>query len=332
MAAKTKNTITYEEFKNQLEKDSLSPVYIISGNDEYLIEQTIQDIRKKAEVKHPGAEYISFYCDSTGMREILDNARSLGLFSSKKILVIKNCEMLQKADGDQLADYISSPGDGCYLIAVFENLKKFKFKPGETIISVNIPSNSKNLILKVKKEAEKQGYKIKNDAIQRLIELVGENLIDLIGEIKKLAISQSGEKIEKSDVESHINKTKFKDVFELINAICDKDRKKAYAILTDLEQNDEEPIAVLNRIAWKIRQLWQVHDLTEEKNSKEQIAKSLRMSPGSLYYAQKQIKNFKIEEYREILEVIYETDLKLKSTQTPRYDLLTSCVMQVCRS
>ncbi|NIP31123.1 MAG: DNA polymerase III subunit delta, partial [Candidatus Dadabacteria bacterium] len=200
----------------------------------------------------------------------------------------------------------------------------------EYCISVNIPSESKNIILKVKKEAEKQGYRIKNDAIQRLMELVGENLIDLLSEIRKLAINQNGGVIEKSDVQNYIRQSNFKDVFELINAVCNKDKGRAYEILSELEQSGEEPIAVINRISWRIRQLWRVSNLIEDKKSKEEILSTLKISPGNLYYMQKQIKNFNSDEYAKILNTIYAADIKLKSTQVPRFDILTSSVIDMC--
>jgi DNA polymerase-3 subunit delta len=327
----SKNSVTYNILRDQLKKNQLYPVYIICGDDDYLIEQSIIDIKLKIEALVTELEYLSYYSDSSKIPEILDTANSIGLFSSSKLIVIKQCEKLQKIDTDNLINYLNNPNKQTYMILVFENLKKFKTPPGDNFISVSIPSDSKNIILKVKKEAEMQGYKIKNDAIQRLTELVGENLIDLLSEIKKLAINQRGEVIEKSDVENYIRKSKFKDVFELINAICNKDKKKAYEILTELQQNGEEPIAVINRISWRIRQLWQVNQLTDEKKSREQILKTLKISSGNLYYIQKQIKNFEKEEYIRILNTIYEADLKLKSTQIPRYDVLTSSVIEMCK-
>ncbi len=331
MAKTTKNSLTYSELKDRLQKELLDPVFILHGDDEYLIEQSINEIKQSVEQKNPDADYLSYYADSVNITEILDSANSMGLFSAAKIIVIKQCEKLLKDDAGYLMEYIDNPNKQTFMVLVFENLKKFKIKPNDNFISVNIPSDSKNIILKVKKESEKQGYHIKNDAILRLTELVGENLIDILGEIKKLSINQSGDIIEKSDVENYIKKSKFKDVFELINAICNKDKSKAYEILSELEQNGEEPIAVINRISWRIRQLWQVNQLVNEKKSKDEILKTLKISSGNLYYMQKQMKNFRNEEYIRILDTIYNTELKLKSTATPRFDLLTSSVMQMCR-
>ncbi len=330
MAKTTKKSLTYNELKDRLHNNLLHPVFIIHGDDEYLIEQSINEIKLAVEQKNPEVDYLSYYADSVNITEILDSANSMGLFSTAKIIVIKQCEKLLKDDSGYLMDYIDNPNKQTFMVLVFENLKKFKIKQNDNFISVNIPSDSKNIILKVKKEAEKQGYLIKNDAILRLTELVGEDLIDILGEIKKLSINQSGEMIEKSDVENYIKKSKFKDVFELINAICNKDKSKAYEILSELEQNGEEPIAVINRISWRIRQLWQVNQLVNEKKSKDEILKTLKISSGNLYYMQKQVKNFKKAEYPKILNTIYNADLRLKSTSIPRFDVLTNSVIDMC--
>lgn len=329
MKKKSANSLNYNSLKDQLKKDLVYTVYIIHGDDDYLIEQSISDIRNKLEELEPELEYSSYYSDSSKITEILDIANSLGLFSKKKLVVIKQCEKLHKSDTEYLLNYVNNPNKQTILVLIFENLKNFKIEPSENLISVNIPSDPKNIILTVKKEAENQGYIIKNDAIQKLIELVGENLIDLIGEIKKLAINQSNGEIEKSDVENYITKSSYNDVFELVNAVCNKDKKLALKVLKDLEDIGEEPISVINRISWRIRSVWQVKELLDKKVSKEQILKELKISSGNLYYIQKQVNNFTYDELKKALNSIYNADIKLKSTQVPRYDVLTSTVIEM---
>ncbi len=74
-----------------------------------------------------------------------------------------------------------------------------------------------------------------------------------------------------------------------------------------------------------------MHELTDENKSRDEILKTLKISSGNLYYIQKQIKNFRKDEYSRILKTIYDADLKLKSTQIPRFDVLTGSVMEMCK-
>ena len=109
MAKVSDNSLTYNSLKDQLKENLLSPVYIIYGDDDYLIEQSINDIKDEIEQQEKELEYSSYYSDSSNITEILDTANSIALFSSKKLIVIKQCEKLLKVDTEQLIDYIKKP-------------------------------------------------------------------------------------------------------------------------------------------------------------------------------------------------------------------------------
>ena len=56
MAKTTKNSLTYSELKDRLQKELLDPVFILHGDDEYLIEQSINEIKQSVEQKNPDAD------------------------------------------------------------------------------------------------------------------------------------------------------------------------------------------------------------------------------------------------------------------------------------
>jgi len=57
MATTSKNSLTYNTLKDQLKENLLYPVYIIYGDDDYLIEQSINDIKDEIEQQEKKLEY-----------------------------------------------------------------------------------------------------------------------------------------------------------------------------------------------------------------------------------------------------------------------------------
>jgi len=331
MAKKTDKPLDYTQFIGSLNNNNLSHVYIFYGDEEYFMTEAIRELRKYLSDKYGELEYMSSDRGTTPLRELIFSANSQSLFGSKKLIVVNDCDKFTKEENAILGEYLHNPGNGTYMVLVYTDCRKIKLE-NRNLTLVNFPRNEKNLLIQLRRIIESRNYKVTNDALRILTELVGNNLVELSNEVNKLLVylKNSGH-IKKSDIEKYINRTNYSDIFQLINAVCNKDSKLALKTLSDLESMREEPIAIINRLSWRLRQIWQVKQLKDRGLSKTDIMSELKISSGNLYYIQKQSRNFDYQDIRIALNNIYKTDLKLKSTQIPPYDLLTKSVIEMCR-
>jgi DNA polymerase III subunit delta len=332
MAKKTKKPLDYKQFLDSLKNNDVSPVYIFYGEEEYFISEALQELRTYLTEKFGELDYMSLDRNSSSLSDMIYGTKSQSLFGSRKLYVVKDCDKFSKEENTSMESYLNNPGNSTCLILIYTEAKKIKLNTDSKTVLVSFPRDDRNYLVQLRRIVEKRGYKITNDALGLLADFVGNNLIELSNEINKLMLFLKDRKeINKSDIKNYIRRSNYKNTFELINAVCNKDRKLALKVLIDLEEKREEPIAILNRISWRVRLIWQVKQLTEQGISKKDITSKLKISAGNLYYVEKQCRNFSHQDIKRVLKNIYSTDLKLKSTQLPAYEILTNTVIEMCK-
>jgi DNA polymerase-3 subunit delta len=282
-----------------------------------------------------------FYGDSASAREIVETAETYPMLSRRRLVVVKNAESLPEGELKSLESYLSSPSPTTCLVLIFEEEKKryFSRSVGEIaikenkrqVVFVHFVLDTKDISETIKQEARKLGCEITKEAAQTLLSLVGENLKDIHVELEKLALFVGNKnKIKAEDVEKLTEKTRFEDVFQLVNAIAEKDKKKVLRILLELESKNEEPLVILNNISSRFRLIWKAKELIDQKVPQDAILKELRISSRYLYYIRQQANNSSYEDIKRINRILYEGDRTLKTTYIPRNLSLTKLVLDLC--
>lgn len=336
------NKIGYIDLRKELSKSEISPVYIFTGNQTYLMNQAVSDLKKITVGTSVDFNFSLFYGDSTSAKEIIDSAKTYPMLSRMRLVVVKNAEKLPQTELKSLESYFFSPSPSTCLVLIFSpadsaqsTARATREKPGleseKGVVFVDFVLDTKDVSQTIKQEAKKLGYDITKEAAQNLISLAGESMQDIYAELQKLALFVGERKtIEIEDVEKLTQKSQFQDVFGLINAIGTKDKKKALRALLELELTNEEPLVILNKINWRFRLIWRAKELIDKNAPQDVILKELRVSSSALYYIRQQAKNFSYEDIKRINSIIYEGDRTLKTAYVPKNLALTKLVLELC--
>jgi DNA polymerase-3 subunit delta len=97
-------------------------------------------------------------------------------------------------------------------------------------------------------------------------------------------------------------------------------------IFRELLAVGEEPIKILALLANQFRLIYGIKNLSSSGYSNNQIASSLSVSPGRIFYGQKQANLFEDKELKHIIQLIAETDYAMKTGQADKI-LLTEMLM-----
>ena len=330
MATRKSTKAGSEEFTNEISSGEIKPVYIFTGDQVHLIEKSLSEIRSKVLGSDDDMNYVVFHGDSCSAEEILENVMTMPMFSSNKIIVVKNAEKLKAKDLESLEPYLESPSPQATLIMIFSDGKAPKIKK-KKLPRFNFSLEKGNAVSAVRQEAQNLGFKISPKAAQTLIALVGEDLQELTNELIKLSLYRSqGSTIEIEDIENHTRRAQFGDVFALINAISKKDKRGAQKALLDLEEQGEEPLSVLSRLIWRFRLIWKAKELSDQKVPKAEILKELKISQGAFYYLSQDLKKYSYQDISRIMGLLMDCDKKLKMSYVPREFHLTKLVTQLC--
>ncbi|HSE84247.1 MAG TPA: DNA polymerase III subunit delta [Thermodesulfobacteriota bacterium] len=332
MKKRASDRLTYSELRAGLSGNEISPVYIFSGSQTYLMDQTVAELKKTVLGASGDFNFSLYYGDSAGAKDIVDTAKTYPMLSKMRLIVVKNAERLPAGELKLIDSYFSSPSPFTCLVLVFGEGKKPVLDNKSQVVFVDFDLDTKDVYESIKGDAERLGCRITKDAASMLVSLVGENLQDIHTELEKLALFvREQNKIGVGEVERFTQKTQFEDVFQLVNAIAAKDKKKALSVLLELESTKEEPLAILNRIGWRIRQIWKAKELIDRKAPQDVMLKELKVSKGALYYIQQEAKSFSYNDIKRISNALCESDRMLKTSYIPKNIALTRLVLELCQ-
>ena len=320
----------YDKFVENVREQEISPVYIFTGDQSHLIDKALNELKISLLGTQDEMNYIVFHGEAASGEEILENASTMPMFSSKKIVVVRNADKLKAKELAILEPYFESPSPCASIVLIFSEGKAPKIK-SKKVQKFNFNVGKDNTISLVRDEAQKLGLTISIKATQTLVSLVGEDLKELHNEIVKLSLYRSeGATIEIEDIEKHTRKAQFGDVFSLINAISKKNKREAQKALLDLEEQGEEPLSVLSRLIWRFRLIWKAKELADKKTPKQEIIKELKMSPGAYYYLSQDLKKYSYQNISRIMKLLLDCDKKLKMSYVPRNFHLTKLMTELC--
>ncbi len=331
MKKPSSHIINAKNFINPLSKDEYLPVYVFYGDQYLLMDKAIQKLKEALVSNSLELNFSLYYGDSASASEVVNNAKTYPMFSSKRLVVIKNAEKLSSKELKLVERYILQPSPFTCLVLIFLEPKKPNLEINQHVGLVNFTLDIKDIIQNIKNMASNHAYTLTNEAANTLISLVGEDLQDLESEINKLILFLDDKKrIDSQDVERLTERIRFEDIYKLLNSIANRDKKNAVKVLMDLETKYEEPLAILNSIIRRFRLIWRAKELMERTVSRELMLKELKVSTGALYYIQEQAKNLQYADIKNILQILFEGDRAIKTSQIPDNQILTKLVLEMC--
>lgn len=322
------NTMLTNIWKN-IKQGNIAPVYLLVGEESYLINQTISKL-KDALSQDEEVEVITFDLDEVPVDLVIDEADTIPFFSERKLVIAKNASFLkatekgkEKIDHDlkRLENWLAFPSDTSItvFIAPYEKLDERKkitkiIKEKATYVQTETPKE-KDLAVWIQSEVQAQGKTIRQDALEKLVVMVGTNMLQLQMEIEKMSLylGESGE-ITAELVEELVAKTLEQDAFKMLNAYLEQNHEQALEIYHDLLRQKEEPIMLVGLLASNIRTMSNVYYLLKKGYHPQQIAKQLKVHP---YRVKLMVENRRRPSDESLLKALYrlaEVDLALKTS------------------
>lgn len=160
---------------------------------------------------------------------------------------------------------------------------------------------------------QSKGYRISPKAVQMLAEFLGTDLSKIVNELNKLVLNISPDKeINDSLVERNIGISKDFNIFELQNAIGNRDILKANQIINYFAANAKEnplpkTITILNSYFSKILIYHQLED-----KSRNNAAAALSVNPFFVKDYQDAAKRYSVGKLVQIISLLREYDLRSK--------------------
>ena len=302
-----------QDIKNQ----EYSQIYLLYGEEDYLRKQYRDKL--KAALIDDGDTMNNHYYEGkdTKIEEIIDLAETLPFFASRRVIVIENSGWFQKG-GDKMAEYLPGLPDTSYFIFVETQTDKRSklYKAVNKLGRVSEFASQDEQTLKrwILGMLKKEGKNITALDLQFLLERMGTQMAHIKTEMEKLlCYTLEQTEITRADIEEICTKRVQNQIFDMINAIADRDQKKALQLYYDLLTLKEPPMRILALIGRQFNLLLQVKELKKKGYSGQVIATKTGLHGFVVGKYEKQATKFKTAELREALEACVEADENVKT-------------------
>jgi len=169
----------------------------------------------------------------------------------------------------------------------------------------------------IESEAKKQGGRIDPDAAARLSEMAGEDTRIAAQELTKLLTYVNFERpIRLLDVEKVSIYSAQASIFELVDALGQKDGKKAQGIL-HLLLEEAEAFEIWGMVIRQFRLLLQAREMLDEHASGPEIQKALRLHEYVAPKVCSQAGHFSMPDLESVYHKLLEIDEGAKTSQVP---------------
>lgn len=301
-------------------------LYLFYGKEDYLINKEIKKILSDNNIDNINVN--TYDLEITLLKDIIDDALTISLFSNKKVLICNNSHLftgskksILDSNIEELDKYFDNINPDTIMIFTVneENIdyrKKIvkKIKKIGTVKDYNFANNIEGIVKNMF-----DGYKINHSSINLLITRVGNNLNLLEKEVDKIKLYKFDEKkIVDDDIINLTNKNIDMDIFHLIDNIIARNKEKALTTYYEMLKYNEEPLTILIMIANQFRIMYQSKELYKKGYTKNDISSMLDIHPFRIQKALEKGTNYDNKAILKYINDLADLDYNIKSGLAPK--------------
>lgn len=311
----------YDQIIRDIQNKIYSPVYFLWGDEPYFIDKIVDLLEESVlDESMKGFNQTIVYGRDISTKEVIDLSRRYPMIGNYQVVIVKEAQNLDKIE--TLEQYIKDPLDTTILIISYKHKKVDKRKAFyKTINSAKTNSivfESQKLrdyaIPKwIESEIKNRGFTISPVALMLMSEYLGNDLGKINNELDKLVINlKAGSAITENEIEENIGISKDYNLFELQNALADKNSLKAFRIVEYFESNPKEhPLQMITVVLHNyFIKVFRYHQVKNQNQNK--IASELGIAPFFVKDFVKAGRVFPPHKVKQLISDIRILDLKSK--------------------
>lgn len=321
-----------------IKPETFLPVYFFFGDDSYSIDSAVKLLDDNI------SPLLSSELDKeviTGKEknivELIDMASSYPFGDGKKLLIVKDFDEV-KGDKKKLVHYVQSPNPSTILIMTKHgNISNLEAEPYLSLSRSNYifearEPKGEELINWVVKYAARRGKKITSENASLLVTIAGENRSLIEMQLQKILSFMGGEntaEITGEVVNSISSNLKELTIFDLQNAIAQRNRVKAYEAAANLLEQGKEALFIISMLTRFFTIVAQVPELEKSLPSERDVAQKL----GIYYKYFDSYKNasryFRDTRLFRVAGALFNADLSIKTSASDPSTVITVLLAEI---
>lgn len=342
--------LNYRDFIKEISQDRLKPAYIFMGQEEYLMNDSIDRLKARYKNSFEEINFINLEGRDSDLDRLINACETLPFMSDKKIVILKDVgrflENLEKNQEDEFYKYLDSLEDFLCLIFLDErhSIKKnmkiyryFKKKKAAVDFSKFLGQDLNSWVESIlRKHRKKMSFSNINYFIERSSYRsrdVDLNLYDLENELVKIIDYAKGETISKEDIDQVLIRSIDTNIFKMLEAISRHDSSAALKSFNELYMSNEPVQRILYMITRQMRLILNYKLYREKGYNRPMIQKKLKIRTSFEFgKIASQASQWTIGRLKKIMDEILDVDIKIKTTSSNDKLLLEILLVKLCNN
>lgn len=239
---------TYEDIIQQLEKKIYHPIYFLTGDESYFIDEIARKIETNVLTDNEKEFNLTiFYGREVNAQLVREQAMRYPMMSDYQVVIVREAHEIPKIDG--LTTYFKNPQQStilvlCYKSKVPKNLQNSIEKytcyfESKKISITRLPQWIQSFVIQ-------HGYSITEKASYLLVESIGDDLKNIINELQKILINiPENCEITEDNIQEFIGFSRGYSIYEWIEALSLRNEAKANSIMFHLSKLKDKDLSFI---------------------------------------------------------------------------------------
>jgi DNA polymerase-3 subunit delta len=327
----TRYYASYRELDRDIRDGRLYPVYFFYGENDYLIRR--YEGRLTDAVTTGGGLFgellaTVFWAGEDSVTDVLNAAMTIPMGGGRKVVVFREAERLKEKEVAALVSYAQSPSERTILLVTARGVGKGRGASGiaappserlnelaaKSVVAFFPRARETDVREWVAKKFADEGKEIDHEALDVIVDFVGQDLWAVSMEIEKILIFMGDEKrVTLAHVEEILPNLRVHTVFELTDALSRGDPGSSVEILREVTAEGADQSQILSTIRWHFMRLWRLKVMLDAGIDEGTVAQRLKIPSFRISEYAAQARRIPHDIFRRAFGEFYRTDRSIKS-------------------
>lgn len=305
-----------KSLNEDLKTGQFKQLYLLHGEEAYLKKQYKDRFVKAMLPEGDTMNYAYYEGKSTNPKEVIDLAETMPFFAERRLIVLENTGFFKNA-APEFAEYLREMPNTTNMIFIESEIDKrgkmYKSVKDKGRIVELARQDEKTLVRWIMGMAKKENLMMSEAAVRYFLGKVGNDMENIQKELEKLfCYCMNHTEITVADIEEICTTQITNHIFDMVDAVANKEQKKALDFYYDLLALKEPPMRILYLLTRQFRILLEVKELDGLGFGQKELASRVGIMPFLVGKYRAQAKSFSAKELRRIVEagVITEENVK----------------------
>lgn len=306
-----------QRINEDIKTGNFKQIYLLYGEERYLRRQ-YRDRLKDALCQEGDTMNVHFYeGKDMNVGEVVDLAETLPFFADRRVIFVENSGLF-KSGGERMAEYLAAPNETSFFVFTESEVDK-RSKLYKTVQSggcvVEFAAQDENTLKRwIAGVLKKEGKRIAESTVNLFLQKTGTDMDNIYMELEKLiCYCMERDVVEASDVEAVCTNRISNHIFDMINAIADRQLQNALKLYYDLLALKEPPMRILFLIARQCNMLLQVKEMKAKGFDNKAMGSKIGLPPFVVGKYVTQAGRFRTADLREAVKKCVDAEEAVKT-------------------